>query len=203
MGKHRVEDGSLHVVYYGTFIPNHGVEHIVEAAHLLAGDDRVRFALIGEGPDRDKVFSTAESYGLTNVTFTGWLDREELLLHLADADVCLGVFGTTPQSLMTVQNKIYEGLAMGKPVVTGDAPTVRAAFTHGEHIYLVERASPGALATGISALRSDLALRQRLGEQGRQLFLLQYTTQRLGRRMRSHLEELLRVFSQSPGSRGR
>jgi glycosyltransferase involved in cell wall biosynthesis len=191
-GLHAERD-PFRVIYYGTFIPNHGVEHIVEAARLLAGDTGVHFELVGEGPERERVCSLAKRYELSNVTFTPWLEREELLLHVADADVCLGAFGLTPQSLMTVQNKIYEGLAMGKPVITGDADTVRAALVHGEHVYLVERANPGALAEGILALRSDPALRRRLGEQGRRLFLAQYSTQQLGRRMRSHLEELLAV----------
>ena len=36
------------------------------------------------------------------------------------ASVCLGVFEQLLKSMMTVQNKIYEGLAMAKPVISGE-----------------------------------------------------------------------------------
>jgi glycosyltransferase involved in cell wall biosynthesis len=185
-----VDDGVLHVVYYGTFIPNHGIECIVEAARTLADDDKICFELIGQGPEREKAVALARRYGLSNVTFIDWLSRGELLRRVARADICLGAFGTTPQSIMTIQNKIYEGLAMGKPVVTGDAPAIRAALRHGEHVYLVERANPGDLATALLTLQSDPALRQRLAHQGRQKFLQEYSVEHIGERMQSHLAEL-------------
>jgi len=188
--RERVDDGLLHVVYYGTFIPNHGVEYIIDAANILADDDRIRFELIGQGPDREKAVALVRHYGLSNVTFVDWLGREELVMRVARADVCLGAFGTTPQSTMTIQNKIYEGLAMGKPVVTGDAPTIRATLRHSEHVYLVERANPGDLATALLTLQSDPALRERLAHQGRQMFLREYSVGHIGERMQSHLAEL-------------
>ena len=55
-----------------------------------------------------------QRYSLTNVTFIDWLEQAELINHVTQANVCLGAFGQTPQSLMTIQNKIYEGLAMGR-----------------------------------------------------------------------------------------
>ncbi len=69
-------------------------------------------------------------YSLNNTIFIGWQEKAQLIEQIACADVCLGAFGDTPQSLMTVQNKIYEGLAMGKPVITGDSRAVRQAMQH-------------------------------------------------------------------------
>jgi len=185
------DDGMFRVVYYGTFIPNHGVETIVEAARLLAGSDGFCFELIGQGPERAKAVALARRYHLSNVTFVGWLDKETLLKRVADADVCLGAFGTTPQSLMTIHGKVWEGLAMGKPVLTGDAPAVRAVLRHGEQVYLVERANPRALAQGLLALRSNPALRRRLGRGGHKLFAQRYVPEQLGRRLKEHLLELV------------
>ncbi len=183
-------DGVLRVVYCGTFIPNHGVEHIVEAAKILAGEGTIHFELIGQGPEREKAMALARDYDLPNVTFVDWLEPEELLERVGCADVCLGAFGTTPQSLITIQSKVYEGLAMEKVVVTGDAAVVRAALRHGEHVYLVERANPGALAAGLLTLQADPALRRRLARRGRRRLSQEYTVERLGERMRFHLAEL-------------
>jgi glycosyltransferase involved in cell wall biosynthesis len=185
------DSGHFTLIYYGTFIPNHGVLTIVEAAHLLAGDPAVRFVLVGRGPDKDAALALTQQCNLDNVTFVDWVEREELPMHVARADVCLGVFGTTPQSQMTVQNKIYEALAMRKPIITADSPTVRAVFRHLEHVFLCERANPQALADAIRALQCDPALRQRLAENGYRLFHAQFDLMHNGQRYAAHLQELV------------
>jgi glycosyltransferase involved in cell wall biosynthesis len=177
------------ILYYGTFIPNHGVPHILEAARLLQDDPHLRFEFIGEGPDLPAIQAQADAYGLKNVSFISWLQPQDLITHALQAGICLGAFGTTPQSLMTVHNKIYEGMALARPVITGDSPAVRAQFTHGQHIYLCERANPGSLAQAIRTIYADPALRARLSEQGRAAFLSSYTVKHLGARYCSYLEE--------------
>ncbi len=184
-------DGLFRVVYYGTFIPNHGVEYIVEAARLLADDPTICFELIGDGPDRGRAQALAQGYGLSNVIFVDWLDQPALVARVARADVCLGAFGTTPQSLMTVHNKIYEGLAMARPVITGDSPAVRQAFEHGEHVFLCRRADAGSLAEAVRVLRESPALRAHLARRGHQLFCEQFDLQHNGQRFASHLREIV------------
>ncbi|MCA9975888.1 MAG: glycosyltransferase, partial [Anaerolineales bacterium] len=72
----------------------------------------------------------------------------------------------TKQSHYTIQNKVWEGLAMGRPVISGDSATVREALTHKEHIYLVKRNNGQLLADGIVALQDDIELRRRISEAG-------------------------------------
>jgi glycosyltransferase involved in cell wall biosynthesis len=180
-------DEKFDLVYYGTFIPNHGVLNIVEAARILQDEPDIRFELIGEGPTKTEALALARRHGLGNVTFPGWVDKDELPRRVARADVCLGVFGTTPQSQMTVQNKIYEGLAMKKPVITGDSLTVNKALTHGQHVYLCERNNPQSLANAILTLRDDPALRDRLAEAGHRRYQREFTTAALGQLIAEHL----------------
>ena len=59
------------VIYHGTFIPNHGVEYIVEAANLLRNESGIHFELIGEGPSRKQAEQLVEAYGLQNVSLVG------------------------------------------------------------------------------------------------------------------------------------
>ncbi len=179
------------VLYYGTFIPNHGVLTIIEAARRLAHRGDIRFELVGEGPQRAEAEFRVRQAGLANVRFTDWLDRQALRERIAQAHICLGAFGTTRQSLMTVQNKVYECLAMARPVITGDGPAVRRAFRHGEHLWLVPRADPAALAEAIERLCEGPALRDRLGTEGYREFGLHYTTRRIGLRYRNLLQAVL------------
>lgn len=186
----RQADTHFTVLYYGTFIPNHGVQTIVEAASLLAGDPSIRFQMIGDGPERSAAVALAQAKGLHNVTFVEWLEGDALQKYIADAHLCLGVFGTTPQSLMTVQNKLYECLAMGKPVISGAGVAVNAQFQHGTHLYFVPRADPQALAAGIRDLQKQPELRARLGQEGRRLFLEEFALIHLGRRLLDGLSHL-------------
>jgi glycosyltransferase involved in cell wall biosynthesis len=184
------KDGLLRVVYYGTFIPNHGTAYVIEAARELEDDTAIHFELIGQGPDRQRAMALAKRYGLTSVQFVDWLDKDELLERVARADICLGAFGTTPQSQMTVQNKIYEGLAMAKPVITGDSPTIRRIMEHGKHVYLCARADPHSLAKAIRSLGRSGELRERLATSGHQLYVEQFDLEHNGRLFASHLREV-------------
>lgn len=195
----REPDGAFRLLYYGTFIPLHGVEHIIRAADLLRDRRETFFRLVGRGPERARAEALAVELRLDNVTFSDWVPLEQLPALTAQADALLGVFGTTLQSKFTIQNKIYQGLAMARPVITGDSPTVRAALTHRQHVYLVERGNPAALADAIVTLQADAELRARLAAEGRQLFAERFTVQAIGAQTVSYLRELLRQRSRTDG----
>ncbi len=185
------EQTVFRVVYYGTFIPNHGVEYIIEAARLLAHNTDIHFELIGGGPEKEKAEQLAQRYALSNVTFTTWLSKDALVARVAQADVCLGAFGTTPQSMMTVQNKIYEALAMQKPIITGDSSAVREVLEHGTYIYLCERANPQSLADAILRLYGDVRLCKHMAEDGYRKFLDTFDITHIGQHFAQHLYHLV------------
>jgi glycosyltransferase involved in cell wall biosynthesis len=183
---------SFRALYYGTFTRNHSVDQIVRAAALLKGEPGLEIELVGTGPERANVEALAGELGVRNIVFRDWVDKEQIPYIAAAADVCLGAFGQTQQSLCTFHNKIYEGLAMRRPVLSGDSPTVRAVLTHGEQIYLVPRGDPAALAKGLLELKRDPALRERLASQGYDLFQSRFTLAHVGAQMAAHLEEVCR-----------
>jgi glycosyltransferase involved in cell wall biosynthesis len=167
------------------------VATIVAAARLVQDEADIRFEMVGDGPDRAPAEELARAWGLRNITFTPWLGPEALVTKVAGADLCLGAFGGTPQSLMTVHNKIYEALAMRLCVVTGDSPAVRAAFSHGRELWLCRRAEPAALAEAILVLKADSGLRASMAERGYRAFLSRYAPGILGAQFRQHIECLL------------
>jgi glycosyltransferase involved in cell wall biosynthesis len=152
-------------LYYGTYIPNHGVPVIIEAARRLANHNQIYFEMVGGGPERRQAEQLAQDYGIKNLRFIDWLEKDELVRKIAAADVILGTFGNTPQALMTMQNKIHEGLAMAKPVLNGDSPAIQALLRHGEEIYLCERENPQALADAILTLYEQPDLRAKIASQ--------------------------------------
>lgn len=183
-------DEIFRVVYFGSFIPNHGVEKMVGAARELAGDEMIQFEMIGTGPELDRVKAQAAKAGLENVTFLGWLDQDQFSRHLANADIVLGIFGETPQSMMTIQNKIYECLAMGKPLITGESPLIRRTFEHGKHMFICQR-TPQSLAEGIRTLRENRELCETIAREGNAYFNERFQVKHIGRMLLDCLEDLL------------
>lgn len=191
------------VLYYGSYIPNHGVLTIIDAARYIQSRSvgtppasgsmlsvrPIRFVLVGDGPQRAAAEKRADEYELHNVEFVQWLTQAELRTEIRRAGLCLGSFGTTPQSLMTVQNKIYECMAMARPVLTGDSPAVRRALTHETHVYLCPRHDAMALADAIERLSSDERLCEQLSAAGYQRFVELYTVEAIGKRYKACLEE--------------
>ena len=182
---------TFRVVYHGLFIPLHGTRWIVQTADRLRAFPDIQFTFIGDGHARAETERLARELGLPNVEFIGRVPRETLREHLLDADIALGVFGSQLQGQVTIPNKIFEGMAMGKPVITGRTPAAADALRHGVHVYFVPSSDPDALADAILALRDNPSLRAALAYGGRRLFAERYDLPCLGALAASHLEELL------------
>jgi len=176
------------VLYYGTYIPNHGTQIIIEAASLLREYPEIEFIMVGRGPDLRLCKQLVSDYHLTNVKFIDWMEQNNLVRLISNSDVCLGAFGKTPQSLMTVHNKIYECLAMGKAVITGISPATEHAFANYKEIYLCER-TPRSLADAIKTLYLDPCLRENMAENGYKAFLEKFSTAKIGQLLLSYLKQ--------------
>ena len=165
------------------------METILQAARLL-GQEAVTFEMVGTGPDLSKAKALAQEFNLDHVIFIDWLDRPDLAAHIARSDLVLGVFGATQQNLLTNNNKIYEGFAMCKPVVSARTPALPEVLEHGVHLYLSRRGDPQSLADSIRVLQADPGLRQQLAENGRRIFHQHFDVTRIGEQFARHLQEL-------------
>lgn len=183
----RPPDDCFRVTYHGGYLPSHGMDVVTGAANRLRDIPDVQFHFYGSGPEKERIIREAEALSLPNVTFHGFVSQDELLDSLAQAHVCLGVFGTTRQAQFTVQNKVWEGLAMGRPVVTADSTTVRAALADRREIYLIERNSPDALAAALRDLKDDPAQRERIAAAGHARYLAGNSIPAIGRQMKEAL----------------
>jgi glycosyltransferase involved in cell wall biosynthesis len=142
-------DGPREVLFYGKFIPLHGVEIILRAAHLLAGESDIRFTLVGTGQTYAAARELAASLRLPRVTWVDWLDYEALPRAIWRAHVCLGVFGPEGKALRVIPNKVFQALACGAPVITADSPAMRELPPMGPALTLIPPGDPEALAAAI------------------------------------------------------
>ncbi len=178
------------ILYYGTFIANHGLDLIIEAIELLASSNDIEFLFIGEGPEKARILQQVETKNLENVTFFGWCTQEELVEQIGRSDLCLGAFGSTPQSMMTVQNKIYECMACAKVVIAGTSPAISHQFTDEMELKMCERTGE-SIAEAILYLKENPVLVEQIGQNARQAFVENYSITALGKTYRKHLETLI------------
>ncbi|MBI2057594.1 MAG: glycosyltransferase [Candidatus Yanofskybacteria bacterium] len=180
------EDNKFHLIFFGTYVPLQGAEYIVRAAKILESQEDIIFHFIGKGQDKPKSVSLAIELGLKNIEFVGMMKPEDLRVEIAKSDVVLGLFGNTPKTPIVIPNKVYEALAMKKPVITADTQAARELFDDGD-MYLIPAANPEELAKTIIELKNNQNLRIKLSENGYKKFINHASSKVLGSQLREIL----------------
>ena len=181
---------SFRVHFHGEFIPFHGVRHIIHAAKLLENEN-VSFQIVGRGQTFDEDMALMKSLGVKNITLLDPVPYAKLADYMANADVCLGIFGENMRAELVLTNKVNEAIGMAKPLITRRNEPVQELLTHGENVYLVDPANPQAIADAILTLKNDEALRNKIARNGHQRFLECATIEKLGEGLNAILDEAL------------
>ena len=164
------KEGKFKVLFFGTYIPLQGVEYIVKAAKIVLDKDKdVAFRIIGNGQDRKRLEILAKNIAATSIEFKNKVSLLELKSEIARSDVCLGIFGDTLKTSLVIPNKVYDSIAMKKPVITADTIAIRELFD-GNDLYLIKTADPKSLARAIIELKNNPGLRNKLAENGYKKF---------------------------------
>ena len=143
----------LTVFQYGKWSPLHGADTVLDAAELLSTEP-YRFVLAGEGQLSGELRLAIARRGLSNIEWLGALTPAELRARTLAADVCLGVFGRSEKAARVIPNKVYDGLACGRPVVTADTLGARELLRDGETALLVPAGDGAALAVALRRLQA-------------------------------------------------
>lgn len=181
----------VNVVYYGLYAPMHGVEFIVEAASLLRHDPDVVFTMVGSGNKYRETFEMAKKLKLGNIKFYPDVFEGAHLKYLQDADVFLGFLKKHPTIDKVIPNKVYQGLALGRAVVTADSPVIRSVFKDRENMYFVEPSNAEALKDAILDLKNNPKLRSDMAKKGYELYINNFTPKLVGQKLKSYIEEIL------------
>jgi glycosyltransferase involved in cell wall biosynthesis len=154
------DDATFTVLFYGQFIPLHGLDVVVEAAAMVTRETQgVQWVLIGRGQEARRIDARLSGLNLSSVTRIDWVAYDELADWIRKAGVCLGIFGVSEKSRNVIPNKVYQALAMGRRVVTSDTPAQRELLALGAApwLTLVPPGNARALADAILRLRQEKA----------------------------------------------
>lgn len=165
--------------FYGGFIPLQGARMIVEAARMLQSHTDIHFRLIGNGFEFKQVQQLAKEYGLSNISFPGWVDYNKLADELHTFDICLGIFGETMKADVVIPNKIFHYAALQKAIITKKTPAISEIFEDGTDIILTENTAT-AIAEKILLLKTDPVLRANIAAKGYQKISTGYNHRIIG-----------------------
>jgi glycosyltransferase involved in cell wall biosynthesis len=162
--RHRLglADGALLAVHLGALVPHKDQAMLLSAAALLRERcPGLHWAIAGEGPLRGELERLRDRLSLHGrVHFLGHL--EQPLGLLADAD--LFVMSSREEGLGT---SVLDAMARGIPVASTAAGGLPEMLGAGAGL-LVPVGDPSALADAVERIATQPALRQQLGERGRE-----------------------------------
>ena len=111
------------------------------------------------------------------------MDYNNIPNYIKCASICLGIFGDTAKTLRVIPNKVYEAIAMKKPVITADTPAIKELFSDKQNIVLCETACPRDLAVKILELKNNQELRDKIAENGYKVFKNKATPKIIGKEL--------------------
>lgn len=139
------------VAYTGAHGPANGLGLVLDAAAELRSDlPEVKFLLVGDGVEKDRLVERAAQEGLDNVEFRAPMSKVAIRDLLAAVDIGLHVLADVPLFRYGVSpNKLFDYMAAGRPVITN---------TPGEVSELVRSAgaglgvAPAGIAAGVRTM---------------------------------------------------
>ncbi len=188
----------IKVLFYGSFVPLQGIEHIIHAAHLLKDEPDILFEIIGRGQTRDEMLALAQSLSLKNINFIEWVSLNELVDHIAAADICLGgQFGEGTKANLVIGYKCFQMLACGRPVIVSNSAGNRELLTHGEDSFMCNAADPEDLSRAILTLSQDADFRKKIAAGALQTYQSRCSAEHIGAELQRIIENEINPRSAS------
>jgi lipopolysaccharide/colanic/teichoic acid biosynthesis glycosyltransferase len=105
------------VVYAGAIGPANDLAALVDVAEAVRRSDakNIRFLIVGEGSDEDRIKKFAGEKNLDNIVFTGAVPRREVGEILAAADCGVTCFAPLPVLQTCSPNKMFDYFSAGLP----------------------------------------------------------------------------------------
>jgi len=177
------------ILFTGVLIPSKGVGDLLDAFALLCGQGvDARLELMGKWGDasfeRECKDRVARQGLADRVTFLGVKQDLEKFRHFAACDIFCFPSYFEAESFGLV---LVEAMQFAKPVVSTLWRGIPSVVADGVNGFLVPIQDPQAVAGKLHALAMDASLRRRMGEEGRRIFVRDFTLEAFHRSMEREL----------------
>ena len=180
------------VLYAGSLYERKNPEFMVKAAQALSekfGQNVALCILGGKDADIARTRKIAHTLGVHNVFFGGHVSPSSVPAYLSGAAVLIHY--SQPNSLSASPLKIFEYMAVGKPIVAPDEPVIREVVEDKVNGLLFDPDKPSDLADKVAYLINNEGYANEMGKVNRQLAINKYSYDLRGQRLKSIAEKCL------------
>ncbi|MBK9590711.1 MAG: glycosyltransferase [Crocinitomicaceae bacterium] len=125
--KYAIRKDELIFFYGGILGHAQGLDLIIKVAKRLE-EKPVKFVLMGSGPVKAELMELSRELGSTNVIFAEPVSREDIMGVIADIDISVIPLRKIDLFLGAIPSKIFEALAMEKPILLGVDGEAKSLF---------------------------------------------------------------------------
>lgn len=162
IGKAEIADESSDIIFAGRLLPYKNVDKLIEAIPIVAERfPGVTLAIIGDGPEKERLEYLAETLGLSdNVRFLGFVEENKLFSYMKSSKML-----ALPSSREGFGIVALEAQACGLPVLTVDEPHNAACHLVAEcGSGVVTHLDAASIGKGIIGILEDPREDVRLGD---------------------------------------
>lgn len=186
-------NNNIKLIYLGNLQSSKGIEDVIRAVAIVKNSGKTHFTLDIIGAWRnDQVKSVCLELiksGELPVTVHGQEASSEKLQYLANSDI----FIFPPREPEGHPWVVIEAMAAGLPIISTDQGAITESVLEGRNGFIISPSNPEQLAEKISFLIDNPAIRQRMGEESRKLYLTKFTGKNL-------VENMTRTFNSIAGN---
>ncbi len=157
------------IVYLGDTSLRRGTDTAIQAIALLKEKiPNIKLILVGDSSVDKELMNLAKSLNVyENVSFEGWQDVSLFPTYVKASAVCISPLKRNPHHDTTFANKLFQYMAMGKPVVVSDS-TTQANVVQQEACGLIHEANNATdLAEKILKIHNNSKLAAKFGTNGK------------------------------------
>lgn len=179
---------TIDLMFAGNVGAAQSLDTMIGAADILKGEKMLRWHIVGDGSELDRLKTLAKSKGLENVIFHGRKPVKEMPKYYAMADAMLVTLTADRFISLTLPGKVQTYMAAGKPIIgaaNGEIPQVIEKAQCG---FCARAEEPQELADMVRVFL-DTQNKGLLGENARRYYQEHFTRKHFMGHLEGELEE--------------
>lgn len=188
-----LKDTDFILMYAGILGYAQGLDVILKSAQITRSQTEIIYVIIGDGPEKRKLVQLSTEFNLNNVKFIGNIPRSQMSLAIAACDAYIVPLKKNDLFLGAIPSKLFEPLAMGKPILLGVDGEARELFIEkgkGGLFFTPEDATE--LSEKVRYLNLNRIELSTLGENGKQFVSLNFNREKIAKQFFNRISELHR-----------
>ena len=122
---------------------------------MVAGGVDAEFWIVGDGAERSRLERQARDRGLTSITFTGMIPKDQVDDVIASSDACLVHLRGTELFGTVIPSKVFETMALNIPIIMGVRGQAQQIVLEGNGGVAMTPDDPASLLMALDRIRTE------------------------------------------------